>query len=49
MIDLMSLTGSLDLQGMLKITKDLMKGDVFLKVCRKSNKFAQRKVYLTQD
>ena len=30
-------------------TKDLMKGDVFLKVCKNTNKFVQRKIYLSKD
>lgn len=30
-------------------TKDLMKGDVFLKICKNTNKFVQRKIYLSED
>lgn len=30
-------------------TKDLMKGHIFLKICRNSNKFVQRKIYLSKD
>ena len=41
--------GSIDFQEMLNLTKTLMKGDVFLKVCRNTNKFVQRKIFLSED
>ena len=40
---------SFDLTGALNLTKDLMKGDVFLKVCKNTNKFVQRKLSLSED
>lgn len=33
----------------IEISKELIKGDTFLKVCRSSKKFVQRKVFLSQD
>ena len=39
---------SFDITGVLNLTKDLIKGDVFLKVCRNTNKFVQRKIYLSE-
>jgi hypothetical protein len=33
----------------LAYTKDLIKGDVFLKVCKNTNKFVQRKIMLSED
>lgn len=38
-----------DFQGTLKLTKELKNGDVFLKVCRNTVKFVQRKIYLSDD
>lgn len=40
---------SSDFQGSLKLTKELKKGDVFLKVCRNTIKFVQRKIFLSDD
>ena len=40
---------SSDFSAVLNLTKDLMKGDVFLKVCKNTNKFVQRKIYLSED
>ena len=38
-----------NLKEAFEFTKDLMKGDVFLKVCKNTNKFVQRKIYLSKD
>lgn len=38
-----------DLKGSLKLTNELKKGDVFLKLCRNTPKFVQRKIYLSND
>ena len=38
-----------DFQSTLKLTKQLKKGDVFLKICRNTVKFVQRKLYLSDD
>lgn len=38
-----------DFQSTLKLTKELKQGDVFLKVCRNTIKFVQRKIYLSND
>lgn len=38
-----------DFQSTLKLTKELKKGDVFLKSCLNTNKFVQRKIYLSDD
>ena len=40
---------SSDFSAVLNLTKDLMKGDVFLKVCKNTNKFVQRKIYLSEN
>lgn len=39
---------SFDIIGALNLAKDLMKGDVFLKICKSTNKFVQRKVSLSE-
>jgi hypothetical protein len=33
----------------IEISKELMKGDIFLKICKSTNKFVQRKVFLSKD
>lgn len=33
----------------IEISKELIKGDIFLKVCKNTNKFVQRKVFLSKD
>lgn len=33
----------------IEISKELMKGDIFLKICKSTNKFVQRKVFLSED
>lgn len=38
-----------DFQAILKLTKELMKGDVFLKACYGAKKFVQRRIYLSED
>jgi len=38
-----------DLKGSLKLTNELKKGDVFLKLCRNTSKFVQRKLFLSND
>lgn len=38
-----------DIKSVLKLTKDLMKGDVFLKICWSTKKFVQRRIYLSAD
>lgn len=40
---------SSDFKSTLKLTTELKKGDVFLKVCRNTPKFVQRKLYLSDD
>ena len=39
----------IDIKGAFELAKDLMKGDVFLKVCKNTNKFVQRKISLSPD
>lgn len=39
----------LEINKLNELRNRLMEGDVFLKVCRTSNKFVQRKVYITTD
>lgn len=39
----------LEINKLNELRNRLMEGDVFLKVCRTSNKFVQRKVYITKD
>ena len=38
-----------DIPGALNIANDLKKGDVFLKICRSTCKFVQRRVNLSSD
>ena len=38
-----------DFKGSLKLTNELKKGDVFLKLCRNTPKFVQRKIFLSND
>lgn len=38
-----------DFKSSLKLTNELKKGDIFLKVCRNTPKFVQRKIYLNED
>lgn len=38
-----------DFQNALKLTKQLKKGDIFVKACRNTNKMVQRKIYLSDD
>lgn len=38
-----------DIKGAFDLAKDLMKGDIFLKACKNTNKFVQRKIYLSPD
>ena len=40
---------SFDVAGAMQLRKDLMKGDVFLKACKNTNKFVQRKIYLSES
>jgi hypothetical protein len=38
-----------DFQNSFKLVSELKKGDLFLKVCRNTPKFVQRKLYLSDD
>jgi hypothetical protein len=32
-----------------ELSKELIKGDIFLKICKSTNKFVQRRVFLSED
>jgi hypothetical protein len=33
----------------IQLSKELINGDIFLKICKSTNKFVQRKVFLSED